>query len=130
MVTQIHHEVIPGTACKVLPFRTTVPVKAKKKLVRRTERDYSQHLRRSFQFVFLLWNVYLGATFYFWVRQFESDNFKTQLARPAGVEGWLPIAGMMNFKYFLLTGRVPAMHPAAICRRTLMPTNSSPFPPR
>ena len=34
--------------------------------------------------------------------------------RPAGVEGWLPIAGLMNTKYFLLTGRVPAIHPAAM----------------
>ena len=34
--------------------------------------------------------------------------------RPAGVEGWLPIAGLMNTKYFLLTGHVPAIHPAAM----------------
>jgi len=30
------------------------------------------------------------------------------------VEGWLPIAGMMNLKYFLVTGRVPDLHPAAM----------------
>jgi polyferredoxin len=30
------------------------------------------------------------------------------------VEGWLPIAGMMNLKYLLLTGHVPALHPAAM----------------
>jgi polyferredoxin len=34
--------------------------------------------------------------------------------RPAGAEGWLPIAGLMNFKYFILTGSVPAIHPAAM----------------
>jgi polyferredoxin len=111
MATQIHSEVILKFPPK--PSRNTVST-PKKKLIRRSERDYSQRLRRSFQFVFLLWNVYLGATFYFWVRQFETDNFKTSLVRPAGVEGWLPIAGMMNFKYCLLTGRVPAMHPAAM----------------
>ena len=114
MANQIHHEIIPAMPPRVLPFRAKDAAKAKKKLVRRTDRDYSQQLRRSFQFLFLLWNVYLGATFYFWVRQFETDTFKTSLTRPAGVEGWLPIAGMMNFKYFLLTGRVPAMHPAAM----------------
>src|ERR1035441_1578089 len=32
----------------------------------------------------------------------------------AGAEGWLPIAGLMNFKFFLLTGHVPAIHPAAM----------------
>jgi polyferredoxin len=30
------------------------------------------------------------------------------------VEGWLPIAGMMNTKYFFLTGEVPGVHPAAM----------------
>jgi len=34
--------------------------------------------------------------------------------RPAGAEGWLPIAGLMNTKYFLLTGHVPAIHPAGM----------------
>ena len=33
---------------------------------------------------------------------------------PGRVEGWLPIAGLMNTKYFLLTGRVPQIHPAAM----------------
>jgi polyferredoxin len=36
------------------------------------------------------------------------------VVRPAGVEGWLPIAGLMNLKYWLTTGRVPASHPAAL----------------
>jgi polyferredoxin len=110
MATQIHSEIIAEP--KLPPPQTFG--KPKKKFLRRTERDYSQRLRRGFQFVFLAWNLYLGATFYFWVRQFETGTFKTSLLRPAGVEGWLPIAGMMNFKYLLLTGHVPAMHPAAM----------------
>lgn len=32
----------------------------------------------------------------------------------AGVEGWLPIAGLMNLRYWILTGRVPGIHPAAM----------------
>jgi polyferredoxin len=36
------------------------------------------------------------------------------MSRPAGVEGWLPIAGLMNLKYLLVTGRAPAVHPAAM----------------
>ena len=35
-------------------------------------------------------------------------------SRPSGVEGWLPIAGMMNLKYFILTHHIPALHPAAM----------------
>lgn len=85
----------------------------KKKLVRRQDRDYSQQLRHLFQGVFSALNLYLGTLFYFWVRQFEGGTHVIT-SRPPGVEGWLPIAGMMNFKYWLLTGNVPPVHPAAM----------------
>jgi len=86
----------------------------RKKLVRRAHPDRSQLLRRGFQCAFLLLNVWIGAAFYVWVRAFETGNHLRTATRPAGVEGWLPIAGMMNFKYWLTTGRVPATHPAAM----------------
>src|SRR5690348_9287061 len=85
----------------------------KKKLVRRQDRDYSQQLRHLFQGVFLALNLYLGTLFYLWVRQFEGGTH-LMTSRPPGVEGWLPIAGMMNLKYWLLTGNVPPVHPAAM----------------
>jgi polyferredoxin len=59
-------------------------------------------------------NVWLGGVFFLWVRQFESRTIASHISRPAGVEGWLPIAGMMNLKYWLLTGRIPTLHPAAM----------------
>jgi polyferredoxin len=93
--------------------RVPRPIAQKKKLVRRQDCDYSQQLRHLFQGVFLALNVYLGTIFYFWVRQFESGRHLVG-SRPPGVEGWLPIAGMMNFRYWLLTGDVPAVHPAAM----------------
>jgi polyferredoxin len=89
------------------------PVKAKK-LIRHTGRDYSQLVRRSYEAVFLLLNVWLGGIFYFWVRGLETGAATTVANPPAGIEGWLPIAGLMNLKYFLLTGHVPAIHPAAM----------------
>jgi polyferredoxin len=85
----------------------------RKKLVRRALPDHSQALRRSFQFLFLLLNVWLGAIFYAWVRHFETGANQTWV-RPAGVEGWLPIAGLMNLKFWLSTGHLPATHPAAL----------------
>lgn len=88
--------------------------KPRKKLIRRLENDHSQLYRRSFQGAFLLLNLWLGAKFYFWVRQFEDGRFTDSLARPAGVEGWLPIAGLMNLKYWLLSGQIPRVHPAAM----------------
>jgi polyferredoxin len=88
--------------------------KSKKKLVRRTDRDYSQLTRRSFQAAFLLLNGWIGVIFYLWVRQFEPGGAPTSMPRPAGVEGWLPIAGLMNLRYFLLSHHVPALHPAGM----------------
>lgn len=96
-----------------LPVRAN-PLKTKKKLVRRTDRDYSQLVRRSYQAAFLLLNVWLGAIFYVWVRGMETGAATNLANPPAGIEGWLPIAGLMNLKYFLLTWRVPAIHPAAM----------------
>jgi polyferredoxin len=88
--------------------------KPRKRLVRRIDRDLSQITRHSFQAAFLLVNVWIGAIFYFWVRQFEPGGAPTNLHRPAGVEGWLPIAGLMNLRYLALTHHVPALHPAGM----------------
>ena len=111
-----------GTQGSTELFQVKLPVVAperlrgrpKKKLIRRVGRDYSQALRRGFQFLFLAWNVYLGGLFYLWVRGIESGQQTAGLTRPAGVEGWLPIAGLMNLKYLLVSGRVPRIHPAAM----------------
>jgi polyferredoxin len=89
-------------------------VTLRKKLIRRALPDHSQIFRRNFQVGFLLLNVWLGATFYFWVRALETGTDGLISQRPAGVEGWLPIAGLMNLKYWLATGRLPATHPAAL----------------
>lgn len=91
-----------------------VPLKTKKKLIRRVETDRSALYRRSFQGAFLLLNLWIGTRFYYWVRQFEVATGSYQVRRPAGVEGWLPIAGLMNLKYWLLSGEIPRVHPAAM----------------
>jgi polyferredoxin len=115
MATQIHSAVISEIPPRLIaPKVQNLGKNPKKKLIRRMERDYSQVLRRSYQAVFLVLNVWLGGVFYLWVRQYETGNVSGGIARPAGVEGWLPIAGMMNTKYWFLTGHVPALHPAAM----------------
>jgi len=116
MATQvplINNPQIPLAATPVVP--TTKPAaKPKKKLIRRTDVDRSQLYRRSFQGAFLVLNLWLGTKFYFWVRQFEAGTVDTELHRPPGVEGWLPIAGLMNLKYWLVSGHLPQVHPAAL----------------
>ncbi len=86
----------------------------RKKLIRRAKADHSQAIRRGTQSAFLLLNVWIGGAFYLWVRHLEVGAHDRAMARPAGVEGWLPIAGMMNLKYWFSTGLVPSIHPAAM----------------
>jgi polyferredoxin len=87
--------------------------RARKQVVRRRG-DRVQLLRHSVQVAFLLLNLWIGAQFYFFVRYFETGGRSAWVPRPPGVEGWLPIAGLMNLKYALLSGRVPAVHPAGL----------------
>lgn len=70
--------------------------------------------RRAAQAVFLLINIYIGVAFYLWVRHFETFAPGTPPPRPAGVEGWLPVAGLLDLKYALLTGTIPPFHTAAL----------------
>jgi polyferredoxin len=91
-----------------------VQAKPKKPLVRRRVRDRSQQVRRAVQFAFLGLNLWLAVRFLLWTRYFESGGQTRYFERPAGVDGWLPIAGLMNLKYFLVTHHVPGMHPAAM----------------
>jgi polyferredoxin len=86
----------------------------RKKLVRRTVPDRSQQLRRAVQVAFFVLNVWIGVQFYFFVRYFETGGHSRWIARPAGVEGWLPIAALMNLKATLLTGTLPSVHPAGM----------------
>ncbi len=85
---------------------------ARRKLIRRDARDHSQPLRVTAQILFATLNVWIGAQFYLWVRWAESGGRAVEVSRPAGVEGWLPIEGLMQLKYFLVTGQVPRMHAA------------------
>ncbi len=85
---------------------------ARKKLMRRDDRDHSQPLRVTVQILFAILNVWIGVQFYLWVRWAESGGRAFEVSRPAGVEGWLPIEGLMQLKYFLITGKVPHVHAA------------------
>jgi polyferredoxin len=91
-----------------------VPAKQKKPLVRRVLRDRSQQIRRAVQFAFLALNAWLAIEFLRWTHYFESQGQARYVERPAGLDGWLPIAGLMNLKYFLVTHHAPTIHPAAM----------------
>ena len=78
---------------------------SRKKLGKRALTEHSQTLRRAVQFTFLLLNLWIGVQFYLFVRYYETGGRSIQVSRPPGVEGWLPIASLMNLKALLLTGQ-------------------------
>ena len=80
---------------------------AKKRLIRRLAADHSQAVRRAVQIAFFALNVWIAIQFWLFVRFYESGGRSTWAARPPGVEGWLPIASLMNLKVWLLTGKIP-----------------------
>lgn len=104
----------PSTAGRMIGNHAKTKKQDKKLIARRATKDRSQRIRHWLQWAFLALNVWIGAQFYLWVRYFERGGQGMYVSRPPGVEGWLPIAGLMNLKYFVLTGDVPSIHPAAM----------------
>src|SRR3954470_11396909 len=88
--------------------------KTKKKLIRRVLPDSSQRIRLGVQIAFIVLNIFLGVQFLRFVHFFEKGGIGEVPTRPAGVEGYLPIAGLMNLKAALLTGNIATIHPAGM----------------
>ena len=86
---------------------------AKKSFVRRRG-DVSQQIRLAVQILFGGIALLVGVQFILWVRDFENAGTTMKVARPAGVEAWLPIASLMNLKALILTGQVPPIHAAGM----------------
>jgi polyferredoxin len=81
---------------------------------RRRDPTRPARIRRGVQLAFLALNVWIAVEFYRFVRFYESGGQTAWAARPAGIEGWLPIASLMNLKYWFETGSIPAMQPAGM----------------
>jgi polyferredoxin len=97
-----------------LPILDNPKQTTKKKLVKRRPSDVSQKYRSGLQITFLLLNLWIGLQFYLFVRHYESWGQSPAVPRPPGVEGWLPIASLMNLKVFVMTLEVPHLHPAGL----------------
>ena len=75
------------------------------------QRTYIRFLRYAVQFGFLALTIFIGYRFYQFVLHFEAVG-RPFVERPPSVDGFLPIGGLMAFKFFLLTGIVEPMHPS------------------
>ena len=75
------------------------------------EPTYIRPVRYAVQFAFFLLTLYIGYQFFLFVQHFETPG-RPIVERPASVDAFLPIGGLMAFKYFILTGIIEPMHPA------------------
>jgi polyferredoxin len=82
--------------------------------VQRAPPDRTQRWRRAVQLAFLALNLVIGVQFWRFVRHFETGGLTPAVARPPGVEGWLPIAALMNLRATVLTGALPDRFPAGV----------------
>lgn len=78
----------------------------------KTPNAYIKPIRYAVQGVFLLLTLFIGYRFYDFVMQFTGPG-NPLVQRPPSIEAFLPIAGLMSFKFFLFTGLVEPSHPAA-----------------
>jgi polyferredoxin len=87
--------------------------RTRKRFIRR-QPDNAPLLRTTFQLGFALLNLWIGARFYLWVRYYETGGQTLYVPRPPGVEGWLPIAALMNLRATALTWELPPVHAAGM----------------
>jgi len=74
------------------------------------DRIYLGKLRYAVQVAFLLLTGVIGYRFYSFVLHYETAGYPF-VQRPPSADAFLPIAGLMSFKYFLCTGIVEPAHP-------------------
>lgn len=69
--------------------------------------------RHIVQIAFAALNIVLGIQFWFFVRALEVGGTGPLPPRPAGVEGWLPISGLMGVIDWFARGELNVIHPAS-----------------
>jgi polyferredoxin len=71
-------------------------------------------LRSIVQWCFIFWVVGIGIRFGLFVNAVESGATAPLVSRPPGIEGFLPIGALTSFKYWLVSGTIHPVHPAAL----------------
>lgn len=75
---------------------------------------YMQPLRIAIQWGFLVFMLYLGVRLYLFVQHFRTGGAVPFVSRPDGVDGFLPISGLLGVKDWFASGAINPVHPAAV----------------
>src|SRR6185369_6576383 len=83
-------------------------------IVGKQSRKHVTAIRIFVQWFFLFWVVGIGIRFGMFVNSVESGAVVPLVSRPPGVEGFLPIGALTSLKYWLISGKIHPVHPAAL----------------
>ncbi|MBL0226105.1 MAG: 4Fe-4S binding protein [Geobacteraceae bacterium] len=75
---------------------------------------FGSTMRTVVQWFFMFWVAGIGIRFGMFVNSVESGATSSLVSRPAGVEGFLPIGALTSLKYWLVSGEIHPVHPAAL----------------
>lgn len=75
---------------------------------------YVQPLRILIQYCYLGFMLWLGLRFYQFVEYIRSGGATALVSRPAGIEGFLPISGLLGLSAWIKGLGINAVHPAAV----------------
>jgi polyferredoxin len=83
------------------------------KTPKRRKRKRAWPWRRTVQIGFAVLNLALGWQFYRFAHAAQTTTSGPLPTRPPGVEGWLPISGLMGAMDWIAHGKLNSIHPAA-----------------
>jgi polyferredoxin len=88
-------------------------------IARKLKRDKSLlrngfKMRKVIQYGFFIACLVIGVQFYLWYRHIASGGQAIYVPRPGGVEGFLPLSGLIGLKYWLTAGIFNTIHPASV----------------
>ena len=75
---------------------------------------YMQPLRILIQSGFIGFMIWLGIRFYQFVQSVSVGSNVSLIARPDGIDGFLPISGLLGAAFWVKGGGINSIHPAAI----------------
>ncbi|MDD2899852.1 MAG: 4Fe-4S binding protein [Desulfuromonadaceae bacterium] len=75
---------------------------------------YMQPLRILIQCTFFGGMLWLGFRFYHFVQDVISGSIGASAVRPAGIDGFLPISGLLGISSWMKGGGINSVHPAAV----------------
>ena len=77
-------------------------------------RKSASAIRVFVQWCFLFWVIGIGIRFGMFINSIESGVAVPLVSRPPGVEGFLPIGALTSLKFWLISGKIHPVHPAAL----------------